>query len=465
MGRRRTAWVRRRARTRVHARVGAALLCGVTALSLVPALWAWPARAAGRSDDHPFAYAEDARLLPAASSTTDAERLELGGIYRSSLSHGTKAYYRLELDSAANAYVSATVVPPPGTTVSALDGVKVSVQDVDGGICSVDTETFGSVRSARPLTAWGMRELTSRRSRCQEAGTYYVVVETGRGGASGGSGASDDSAAPDAFASGEWGLELTTVSEPGLSRTGATEAPESWNSAPPADLTGDPVARTGGAGFSRATRLGHGVWQDGIRPGQTLYYEVPLGWGQQVYVTAELGSSPGRSGATAGALDLTLYNPARGPIEDTSTGYYGRQQSADLDPLPPVGHENRFAVADRVSGMRFAGSYYLAVHLSAQVAERFGDGPLGLTLRLRVSGAARSGPGYAGEPLPRGIFDVAGGPASLPGGGPGAGASGGGAQDEAVMRALAVGGIGGGSALVAGLGVWTAVARRRARAG
>ncbi|MFI9150869.1 hypothetical protein [Streptomyces sp. NPDC053367] len=435
MGRRRTAWA--------CGRTGAAVLCASAALVLAPALGAGPARAADPAGG--FAFTEDARSVPAAGSSTDAERLELGGTYRSSLPHGAKAYYRLELDSTANAYVSATAVPPSNADVSALDGVRVSVQDVDGGICSVDTETFGSVRSARPLTVWGMRELTSRRSRCQEAGTFYVVVEE--------AGRERDGA--DAFVSGDWELELTTVSEPGLSRTGATEAPESWNSAPPAELTGDPVARTGGPGFARATRLGHGVWRDGIRPGQTLYYEVPLGWGQQVYVAAELGSSPGRTGATAGALDLTLYNPARGPVEGTSTGYYGRQQSADLDPLPPVGHENRFAVADRVSGMRFAGSYYLAVHLSSQVAERFGDGPLGLTLRLRVSGAAGSGPGYAGEPLPRGIFDVAGGSSSLPGG------SGGGAADEAAMRALAVGGIGGGSALLAGLGVWTAVARRR----
>ncbi|WP_437070602.1 hypothetical protein [Streptomyces sp. enrichment culture] len=441
----------------VRGRLIGAILCGTAALGAVTGPAAHPARAADPAGG--YAFAEGAPRVPAARSTTDAEALDLGRTYRATLPYGTRTYYRLDLDAASHTYVAATAVPPAGAAVSALDGIKVSVQDADGHTCHQDTESFGGVRSARPITAWAMRELSSRRTRCQEAGTYYVVVEAGR------SGTADD---PDAVGPGDWELELATVSEPGLSRRGATEAPESWNSAPPAALTGDPSPRTGGAGFTDAARLGHGVWEDEIRPGHTLFYEIPLDWDQQLHVTAELGSSPGRSGATAGALDMTLHNPARGPVEDVSAGYYGRQQSAELDPLPPVGHENRFAVSDRVSGMRFAGSYYLAVHLAGQVAERFGDGPIGLTLRVRVDGAGGSGPGYAGEPLPAGVFDVAGGPPSGPGGGP-AGAAGGGSaagsgrssSDGTAMTALAVGGIGTGSALVAWLAVWTVRGRRR----
>lgn len=50
--------------------------------------------------------------------------------------------------------------------------------------------------------------------------------------------------------------------------------------------------------------------------------------------------------------------------------------------------------------MRFAGSYYLVVHLAAQVADRFGEGPFGLTLRVRVAGSAGTGPAYAGAANP-----------------------------------------------------------------
>ncbi|MET9731829.1 hypothetical protein ABZZ79_14590 [Streptomyces sp. NPDC006458] len=432
-----------------RARVAASMVCAA-ALGALTGTYAQPAAAAGTPGG--YAFADDARPVTAAENTTGAERLQLGGTYRSSVGAGTQVYYRLDLDAASDAYVAATAVPPAGTSVSTLDGIKVSVQDVDGGVCDQQTKTFGSVHSARPITAGAVRELTSRRSRCQEAGTYYVVVEAVR---------SDD----EVFAPDDWELELVTVSEPKLARSGATEAPDSWNSAPPSDLTGDPRPRTGGAGFGQATRLGQGVWEDEVRPGQTLFYEVPLGWGRQLYATAELGSSPGGSGATAGALDLTLYNPVRGPVEDERVGYFGRQQSAELDPLPPVAHENRFAVSDRVSGMRFAGSYYLVVHLADQVAERFGDEPLGLTLRVRVEGVARSGPDYAGESEPEGLFEVEGvsGLPSLPGSeGQGTAAAEGTADDDMAMTALAAGGIGGGTALLAGLVVWTVAARRRA---
>ncbi|MFF0201081.1 hypothetical protein [Streptomyces sp. NPDC005017] len=432
------------------ARVAASMVCVAAALGALTGTYPQPAAAAETADG--YAFADDALPVTAAQSTTGAERLRLGGTYRSSVAVATQAYYRLDLDAAADAYVAATVVPPPGTSVTTLDGIKVSVQDVDGGVCDQDTETFGSVRSARPLTAWAVRELTSRRSRCQEAGTYYVVVEAVK---------SDD----EVFAPEEWELELVTVSEPKLERSGATEAPDSWNSAPPSGLTGDPGPRTGGAGFTQATRLGQGVWEDEVRPGQTLFYEVPLGWGQQLYATAELGSSPGGSGATAGALELTLYNPVRGPVEDERVGYYGRQQSAELDPLPPVAHENRFAVSDRISGMRFAGSYYLVVHLADQVAERFGDEALGLTLRVRVEGVPRSGPDYAGESQPKGLFEAEGAsglPSSPGGGGSGTATAREATDDDTAMTALAVGGLGGGTALLAGLGVWTVAARRRA---
>lgn len=65
--------------------------------------------------------------------------------------------------------------------------------------------------------------------------------------------------------------------------------------------------------------------------------------------------------------------------------------------------------------MRFAGSYYLVVHLAAQVADGFGEGPFGLTLRVRVAGTARSGPAYTGRPTPSDVFTVpAGAPAERP---------------------------------------------------
>src|SRR5690606_21434189 len=104
--------------------------------------------------------------------------------------------------------------------------------------------------------------------------------------------------------------------------------------------------------------------------------------------------------------------------------------------------------------MRVAGSYYLVAHLAADVADDFGTGPVPLTLRIRLDGAAQYGPAYAGEPVPEGVFAVTAADREA--------AAEGTDGDAAAMRVLAVSGFGAGSALLLGLGVWTVVARRRA---
>ncbi|MEV5104237.1 hypothetical protein ACFQ7G_29980 [Streptomyces massasporeus] len=419
-------------------RVGAAaVVLGATA-AVAPGQAAAARDLAGSPS--PYAFADGAQSVEGARSTGDAALLKPGGTYKSSLPSSGKVSYRLDLDAASNAYVSVTAVPSPGSTVSVIDGVRVTVQDAEGNTCSVDTASFGVARSPHPIAAWGRRD--TGRPLCGKAGAYFVSVERVDPDGEGSS--------PDA-----WDLELVAMTEPGEAKTGATSAPGAWNSATPQPLQGEPRRRKGGAGFSGATPIDQGVWRDDIRPGQTLFYEVPVDWGQQVSVTAELGSSDsGRTGYTSGALDLDLYNPARGRVADVGVGYNGGQQSGSLPPLPPVDHANRYAATAQVSALRFAGSYYLVAHLSEAVADTFGDGPFVMTLRIRTSGAPRSGPEYAGESVPKGVFEVSDEDRE-------AAAEGVAAGDDTAMRALAVGGIGTGSALLVGLGLWTVMARRR----
>ncbi|MFD6492896.1 hypothetical protein [Streptomyces sp. NPDC060188] len=447
----------RRARTwhgRAFTAVAAVALCG----ALTPTGWA------ADGTPGPYAFAEDATTVPGTEGTTDSARLEAGRTYKSSIGpsgRGGRLYYRLELDAASTAYVSATAVPRPGASVSYADGLKVSLQDGDGRNCSSSGSAhFGATQSPHPIAAWAARETGGKQYACQAAGTYYMVVErSGAGTSKASSGAaSGGTADPKGSGSGMWDLEIGYVSEPGLEEARSTTAPQAWDSATPEALAGTPRTRGGGAGFSTATTLGQGVWRDGISPGQTLFYKVPVDWGQQFHATADLGSSSGGDGYVGTALAMSLYNPVRGFVDDVGSGYDGRQRSTALAPVPPVAYENRYALSDRVSGMRFAGSYYLVVHLAAQVADRFGDGPLGLTLRVRVTGAARSGPAYAGRPLPRDVFDAAAAAGGTAGGSTGT-------EDgdgrSTTMRLLAVGGIGLGSLLVLTLGAWTVAARRR----
>ncbi|MGA5187933.1 hypothetical protein ACPCSL_15210 [Streptomyces griseoincarnatus] len=401
------------------------------------------ARAAGQDTVPSYAFTEDARRIEGAGSTADAVELEPGRTYRSTLPPDAKVFFRLELDDTETVYASATAVPPPGTGVAVADGVKVTVEDADGRSCDGDTAIFRAPGSPHPVAAWAMREISPRRSLCAEAGTYYVTVARASPDARG--------ASPD-----PWELELHTVSEPGTKTPDGTAAPGAWDSATPAPVQGTAQRRSGGAGFAQAAPLGEGVWRDDIRPGQTLFYQVPVDWGRQLHATAELGSSgTDASRYVASALTLDVYNPVRGHVEDLSVGYNGGQKSKALKPLPPVAYENRYASGQQVSAVRFAGAYYLVAHLSPEVAEDYGDGPVPLTLRVRLGGAARNGPDYAGGTVPADVFTVDGG--AISGGAGGAG-------DETLYRVLAAGGIGTGSALVVGLGVWTVVARRRGAA-
>ncbi|MGI5456289.1 hypothetical protein ACQEWB_24595 [Streptomyces sp. CA-249302] len=423
---RRTAWWRGTA-------VAAALCASAASAS-------WPAAAASPS----YAFAADATSVDGATGTTDAQPLDPGRSYRSSLPKGAKLYYRLDLDDTSNSYVSVTAVPRPGGgTLSVSDGIRVSVQNADSHPCSYQSANFGTSGSPRPITAWGARTTTPPTPLCTGSGPYYVVVER--------VGTADSAAST-------WDLELTTATEPALTQAGPTTAPGTSDPASPEPLTGEARSRSGGAGFSRAAAVDQGVWRTGISPGQTLYYRVPVDWGRRLSATADLGgtSGGGTSGYAVDALNMTLYNPVRAEVDNANTGYDGTEQSASLAPLPAVDYANRYARNNtKVNGMRFAGSYYLAVHLSAGVSDEFGDGPFDLTLRVRVAGTVQTGPGYAGQPVPRNLFTVTAADRA-------AAASGDTGGDDTGMEALAVGGLGAGTVVLIVLGVWTVAGRRRA---
>ncbi|WP_445402657.1 hypothetical protein ACSMX9_14040 [Streptomyces sp. LE64] len=422
-----------------------------------------PAAGAPRERPEPYAFAPDARSVEGASGTAQARRLAPGKTYRSVLPKAGKRYFRLELGATENAYVSATAVPAPGTEVTFKDGYSLAVENGDGITCRSARARFGSSESPRPLTAWAARTTGPGSGSCRNAGPYYVVVE-------------QEGEAPRTA----WDLELRFSAEPQLSTPGPSEAPTPEASLSPAPVAGAASTRAGGSGFATAPRLAHGVWQDHIRPGQTLYYRVPVDWGERLSAHVELGSltdgvagpdgpdGPDGPGGGRGlgrfvpsALVVDLFNPARGPVDQVQSSYDGKQKVAALGTLPPVRYENRFAGSDRVNGMRFSGRYYLAVHLRAAVAEQFGDERIGVKLRLGVKEApAGFGPVpvYDGQPLPAEEFrPAAEEEAPEPGtDGPTASAF----ARGPVMRTVAFAAFGTGTALVLVLVVWTVVARR-----
>ncbi|MFJ8882278.1 hypothetical protein ACIRJR_02565 [Streptomyces sp. NPDC102402] len=421
-------------RERNRGRVTLATLAAVCAVAALPG----QAHAA----DGPAAYAFDpaAASVQGTETNADAPELKPGAVYRSSIKNGQKLYYRLELDSTTDAYVSAVAVPKTGGKVAYGDGITVSMRDLDDTRCSSEQAAFGSAEFPRPIAAYAHRTVEKGSTTCKAGGTYNVLIER----------ESKATSSPDA-----WELELRYEAEPAVKDADAlpTGAPEDWSSASPVPPAGR-QERSGGSGFHEAASLESGEWGDKIAPGQTRFYRVPVDWGQQIFATAVLSNSKKSTEYLGNALALALDNPAHGHVDDATLSYSGASNSVALDPLPPVAYENRHDSATDVSAMRFAGWYYLSVTLSPKVAEHYGDEALGLTLKVKVVNDSEPSP-YEGD---AGIFAVTDDDRDLARSGKSAAEAG----ESDTMRMVAAAGIGAGSVLVLGLGAWTLLARRRA---
>lgn len=416
----------------------AAVLAALCAVAVLPG----QAHAAGPGA---YAFDPDAKNVQGATANVEASELDEGVPYRSTIRPGEKLYYRVTLDDVSDAYVSAVAVPGDSGPAGYGDGINVSLRETDDTQCSSVRASFGSGQYARPIAAYAFRAVKEGSSFCQESGHYDVLVER-------------ESKSP--ADTGTWDLELRFLQEPRL-KSGTstpTEGPDSWPSASPQPLTGKQQKRSGGAGYSEATSLENGRWQDTVAPGQTRFYRVPVDWGQQIYATAGLSNSTGaKKEFVSNALTLSLDNPAQGPVSDATLSYSGGPASASLRPLPPVAYRNRFAPSNQISAMRFAGWYYLSVSLSPKLKESYGSEPIPFELSVQVKNKAEESP-YEGD---AGVFGVTDQDREVARDGKNARQ----AARSGPMTVVAAAGIGTGSVLVLGLGVWTLLARRRAAAG
>ncbi|MEU3040693.1 hypothetical protein ABZ700_06980 [Streptomyces diastaticus] len=424
---------------RGHGGLGASVLALAALL-----LGAAPAQAEGGTA--PYVFAEDAERVAGEASSTDAHTLAAGRGHRSEIGPNETLYYAVDLDASSYAYASAVAVPKPGAKVDARDSLTVTLRDRRDNQCGTGDRRFGSAAYPRPLAAQAVRAVKADGGVCQEAGPYFVVVERETEGTS---------------AQEPWQLELRLIEEPAVEGKGApTVAPSSSPTGTPAGVPGgEPVERPGGTGFNDAVALAEGSFKTRLAPGESVFYRVPVDWGQRLYVEPELGSATSeRSMAyVSDALEAALYNPAYGPVEDRSVLFGGSPKTVPSEPLQPVAHENRHASASAVKATRFAGWYYVQLTLSPEMAEVFQGDDFGVTLRVGVQGEPADGPRYAGDAGPFQVGDAERDAAE-------AGHSEAEVARGETMAVVAASGIGAGTVLLAGLGVWFLVARRGAAA-
>ncbi|MEU7638581.1 hypothetical protein [Streptomyces sp. NPDC039016] len=424
----------RHARThRTAGRRGPAALAALAALVL-PALA--PGAAAAADGVPAYRTAPGGTPVKGAASTADAPRLDRGQ-HTDTIRRGETKHYAVVLDGTSNAYFSAVAAPRPGTKVEDYtDRLTVRIEDSGGTTCGPDgTARFHSGGTAYPVADYAARLIGPDVPSCRHAGPYYLVV--GREG-------------PQTSGPEPWPVEIGYLTEPALKgRPPSPPAAGSGSSATPAPPT-DAATRqvSGGTGFNDAATVGKGVWKDHLTPGETRFYRVPVDWGQRLDLSAELpDSTASATEFVPSALGLAVYNPARGAVGEAGFVPYQGKPAAAGAFTAPVAYGNRSAPDRAVAGMRFAGWYYVAVTLSSRTAVAFPQGAA-LTLRADVRGTPQAGPGYvspAGD-LGRTPGDDAMGRPAQEAGGP--------------LKLVAYAGIGAGVVLLAGLGLWTVLARR-----
>lgn len=397
----------------------------------------------------PAVWQPQGTAIAGAATTADAPAMKPATTYQDTIKPDETRIYGVTLDAKTSAYVSAFALPPTGMRVAYGDGIELKLQSADGTDCDTRQQHFGDDGSARPIGT-AVRRLMGVDSECQEANQYTLQVHR----------TSDGTSDP-----GVWPLELRFVNEPAL-KPGTTAKPApNFGSASPTPLTaGTPRPAAGGTSPETAAAVKTGIWKDRVLPGETRFYKVPVDWGQQATVFADFSNAQvrkdGPSYVSAG-VRLTTYSPVREFIDSSDDSYAGTPTSLNQR-LAPVSYANRAADDDKVSRVRYAGWYYVAVTVRSDVAQAV-DGAVPVTLRVDVKGAAQAAPAYDGDPGAAGIgvdaHDVSAANGT---------AAGGGSADSgtSAMRFVAFAALGAGTVLLLTLAGWYGAARRRAgRAG
>lgn len=318
----------------------------------------------------------------------DAAPSLVPGQYLDTIGPGEQRYYAVDVDAESTVEFSATAVPQPGAAVDTFDVLRTRIAYGTDSACATSTEHFFQKEGATPLTS-AVARIPSEKgtSSCDKAGRYWLVVER--------ESKKDSDAA-------RWPLELTYGVEQPLPAdvTPAQSQPEYGKGDKDALLpTGDPRDVTGGTGFNDAKEIGQGVWRDKVLPSQTLWYKVPVGWGQQLRYDVEFANEPTVGGSSSvwsyGATQV--FTPGRAPVGggtaefSPQTVYNGRPMALEMGTVP-VAWTNRHESHPNVVPVHTKGGFYIAVTLGAKAAEIAENPQIGVVLRVAVMGDELAGP-------------------------------------------------------------------------
>lgn len=179
----------------------------------------------------------------------------------------------------------------------------------------------------------------------------------------------------------------------GGSAAGAAPASDDPAASTPSSPDSAPAPIAGGATFSTAPTLGAGRFSDVVRPGETLYYGLPLRRGQSVTVSVQLPASDLPSGRRIPALVRTrILNPLRQSDDDfPDATVFLPEFGGSTEPYstPTIGEGPPFSEP---------GEYFLELQLAPD--EAINDYQFDVIYSIEIAGEPRSAAAPSPSPSP-----------------------------------------------------------------
>ena len=205
--------------------------------------------------------------------------------------------------------------------------------------------------------------------------------------------------------------EILVMEEPPVTSTAGlpatAEKPEPGPVVDRPRFTGDATPIVGGVAFSDAPRIDAGIFTETYLPGETIFYRVPVDWGQRLAVTINPPTFAAAAADRLGPLyDATIYGPdrARVGVEPQGMGHLGKGTGLPSDTstwpvfrqTPEVRYLNRDSSG--IASSALAGNHYLAISMPTN-----SNGvvtPIQVTFKVEVLGTPNGKPAYAVSPTP-----------------------------------------------------------------
>ncbi|WP_188450434.1 vWA domain-containing protein [Knoellia flava] len=187
-------------------------------------------------------------------------------------------------------------------------------------------------------------------------------------------------------------VEILVMEEPPVEDADALPAPDETEPATPAPAPAAPRPVVGGVSFSSAPQITPGSWTETFVPGETIFYRVPVTWGQRI----ALSVLPTPGSVTDGVRRLTHYNPViyapdRQVVGEVglSSGTFGANRATSQ-----VSREVRYRNRDVVGiSTDLAGDHFVSIAVPHDQGGNASSVPM--TFNVTVEGTPSGEPAYA----------------------------------------------------------------------